>query len=159
MRRTHAHTLLPPRFLSPSYAPVMLAECLLKHCDNLSKTMQSTAIPAVEARRLSKLCVAVLQKMRGDAEFDLFWSLVIQTQKQVHVEDPALQRRRKRPKRYDDGCEGHSFSHPQLYYKTVYFQCLDTAISTIRYRFHQQDYFIYVSLDKFCLRHLLTRTT
>ena len=42
---------------------LMLAECLLKHCDNLSKTMQSTAIPAVEARRLSELCVAVLQKM------------------------------------------------------------------------------------------------
>ena len=59
---------------------LMLAERLLKHCDNLSKTMQSTAIPAVEARRLSELCVAVLQKMRGDAEFDLFWSLVVQTQ-------------------------------------------------------------------------------
>ena len=94
----------------------MLAERLLKHCDNLSKTMQSTVIPVVEARWLSELCVAVLQQMRGDAEFDLFWSLAIQTQKQLHMEDPALQRRIKRPRWYEDGCEEHSFSHPQLYY-------------------------------------------
>ena len=107
---------------------LMLAERLLKHCDNLSKTMQSSAIPAVEA---SELCVAVLQKMRGDSEFDLFWSLVVQTQKQLHMEDPALQQQRKRPRRYEDACEEHSFSHPQLYYKIVYFLCLDTAISTI----------------------------
>ena len=39
---------------------LMLVERLLKHCDNFSKTMQSTAIPAVEACRLSELCVSVL---------------------------------------------------------------------------------------------------
>ena len=81
-----------------------------------ARQLQSTAIPVVEARWLSELCVSVLQKMRGDAAFDLFWSLAIQTQKQLHMEDPVLQRRRKRPRRYEDGYEEHSFSHPQLYY-------------------------------------------
>ena len=90
--------------------------------------------------------------LRSDAEFDLFRCIVVQTQKLLHVEDPALQRRRKRPRRYEDSCEEHSFSNPQLYYKTVYFQCLDTAISTIRDRFHQHDYYIYVSLEQLLLK-------
>ena len=130
----------------------MLAEHLLKHTDNFSKTMQSTAIPAVEAHQLSELCVAVLQKMQGDAEFDLFWSLIVETQKQLHVEDPALQRRMKQPRLYEGGCEEHSSSHPQSYYTAVYFQCLDTAMSTIRDHFHQHDYSIYVSLEQVLLK-------
>lgn len=69
---------------------LMLAECLLKHCDNLSKTMQCTSMPAVEAHRLSKLCVTVLQKIRGDEKFELFWSLVLKTQRELNVRDPVL---------------------------------------------------------------------
>ena len=57
----------------------MLAEKLLKHCDNLSRTIQSSSMPAVEARRLSELCIRVFQKMRDDEDFDLFWALTQQT--------------------------------------------------------------------------------
>ena len=81
----------------------MLAEKLLKHCDNLSRTIQSSSMPAVEARRLSELCIRVFQKMRDDEDFDLFWGLTQQTQKQLDVNDPILQCQRKRPRRYEDG--------------------------------------------------------
>lgn len=127
---------------------LMLAERLLKHCDNLSKTMQSTSMPAVEARRLSKLCVAVLEKIRGDSDFDLFWCLVLSTQKQLDVEEPVLQRRRKRPRRYEDGSAGSTFSDPKSYYRSVYYQCLDAAISTINNRFDQRDFSIYANLEE-----------
>ena len=39
---------------------LMLAEHILKHTDNLSKTIHTTAMPAVEARGLSKLCIQVI---------------------------------------------------------------------------------------------------
>ena len=39
---------------------LMLAEHILKHTDNLSKTIHTTAMPAVEARGLSKLCIQVV---------------------------------------------------------------------------------------------------
>ena len=42
----------------------MLAERLLKHSDNLSRTMQATAMPVVEAKHLAELCVEVLQQMK-----------------------------------------------------------------------------------------------
>ena len=36
----------------------MLAEKLLKHYDNLSCTIQSSSMPAVEVRRLSELSIS-----------------------------------------------------------------------------------------------------
>ena len=56
---------------------LMLAECLLKHSDNLSRSMQATAMPAVEAKRIAELCLEVLQKMREDNQFDLFWDVCL----------------------------------------------------------------------------------
>ena len=69
---------------------LMLAERLLKHCDNLSKTIHSTAMPAVEARRLADLCIEVFQRMINDGDFDLFWKLSLQTQEQLQVHKPTL---------------------------------------------------------------------
>ena len=90
--------------------------------------------------------------MRGDAEFDLFWTLVVQTQKQLHVKDPALQRRRKRPRRYEDGCEEHSFLTHSCTIKQCTFGVWILPSLTIRDRFHQHDYFIYVSLEQLLLK-------
>ena len=116
---------------------LMLAENLLKHCDNLSRTIQSSSMPAVEARRLSELCIRVFQKMRDDEDFDLFWALTQQTQKQLDVNDPILQRQCKRPRRYEDGSASpFFFSDPKAYYRSMYFQCLDAVIAAITDRFH-----------------------
>ena len=50
---------------------LMLAELVLRHCDNLSKMNQHSSMPAIEAHSLSELCIKVLQKMRNDRDFDL----------------------------------------------------------------------------------------
>ena len=75
----------------------MLGEKLLKHCDNLNKTIQATSMPAVEARRLSELCV--LQEMRTDHDFEMFWALRRTIQQLLNVSEPVLKRNRKRPRR------------------------------------------------------------
>ena len=43
---------------------LMLAERILKHTDNLSKTLQYSVKSAVEAHSISQLSIAVLQKVR-----------------------------------------------------------------------------------------------
>ena len=42
---------------------LMLAELLLRHCDNLNETIQCSSMPAIEVHSLSELCIKVLQKM------------------------------------------------------------------------------------------------
>ena len=43
---------------------LILAERILKHTDNLSKTMQTSSMSAVEARSISQTCITVFNKIR-----------------------------------------------------------------------------------------------
>ena len=65
---------------------LMLAESVLKHTDNLSKTIQATEKPAVEANGLSKL----FKKTRTEECFDQFWELTKSTQCLLNIKDPTL---------------------------------------------------------------------
>ena len=70
---------------------LMLAERILKHTDNLSRTTQASSIPAVEACSLSRLRITVFQKIRTDECFDQFWALVELTRESLGVSEPICQ--------------------------------------------------------------------
>lgn len=132
---------------------LILAERLLKHTDNLSKSMQATHMPAIEAKELSELCVKVLQKMRDDGAFDLFWELCLTVQKEFDIADPVLERQHKRPRRYKNGAaEPHYHEDPKSHYRAMYYQCLDAAISAITNRFQQKDYSLYANLEQVLIK-------
>ena len=131
---------------------LMLAERILKHTDNLSKTIQASSISAVEACSLSQMCTAVFEKIRTDLCFDQFWGLVERTRESLNVCEPVLPRRRKRPRRYEDGtAEPYQPDEPKVYYRQIYFQSIDAAVVTIRDRFNQGDYTMYAKLEQVVL--------
>lgn len=51
---------------------VLLGELILKHSDNLSKTLQSSKLSASEGQRIATMTVKTLQSLRSDSNFDLF---------------------------------------------------------------------------------------
>ena len=132
---------------------LLLGERILKHTDNLSKTLQATAMSAVEAYSVVKLCIDVFKKIRTVDDFDLFWELAKTTQNSLEVKDPALPRARKRPRRYEDGAaEPHHPPDVKQHYKQIYFQSLDSAIATIENRFQQKDYKTYLTLEQLIIK-------
>ena len=48
--------------------------------------------------------------------------------------------------------EPFSFNDPKLYYRSIYFQCLDAAMAFIKDRFHQRDYSIYSNLEQLLIK-------
>ena len=111
---------------------LMLAEQILKHTDNLSHTLQPASLSAVEAQSISQLCVSVLQDMRTDSNFSLFWDLVLSTQRSLGMNDPVFPRQRKWPPRYEEGAAQPYFPlDPKQFYKPIYFESLDAAIQAI----------------------------
>ena len=74
---------------------VVLGERILKHADNLSKTLQHKNISATEAQSITSLTVNTLQLMRNDNSYDLFWELLLHQASQCDVTEPILPRRRK----------------------------------------------------------------
>ena len=97
---------------------VMLGELILRHTDNLSRTLQHKAFSAAEGQETARMTVDTLKSIRDEKMFDLFWSKVSSRAESLDVEEPQLPHRHKIPKRFDDGTStGHFHSTPKAYYR------------------------------------------
>ncbi len=126
----------------------ILGELLLKHADNLSRTLQNKSMSAAEGQQIALMTIETLKRIRNDSSFDLFW---LKVNKFVSAHDIAgadLPRRRKRPARYDDGLSSGDYHDTQKgYYRQHYFEALDLTINCILNRFDQPGYKIYSTLE------------
>ena len=94
-----------------------------------------------------------VSKTWNDQNFDLFWQLVQSTKEQLDVNEAILHRPRKRPRRYKDGLgEPVTFDSPMVYYRSMYYQSIDAAVTTIQDCFHKQDYSLYSTLEKLLMK-------
>ena len=123
-------TVMKSRILGVSscitFFGICLGELLLKHSDNLSKTLQSSKMPASEGQVIAKMTVKTLQSIRSDDKFVLFWSSVYKKATELDIDEPNLPRRRKISRRYDYGSSSGDFpSSVEDYYKRIYFEALD----------------------------------
>ncbi len=69
---------------------VFLGEMIMRHTDNLSKTLQHKSLSAAEGQHLAKLTLEVLQSLRDDVHFTAFFGRVVQEQRRFSVSDPSL---------------------------------------------------------------------
>ena len=136
-----------------------LAELVLKHTDNLSKTLQSTSMSASEGAYIAAMTVKTLKLLRTDDQFTAFWDLVIKAQQEVEVCDPELPRRRKAPSRYDDGAPGDFPRDCQAHYRQSYFEALDQVVNSIEDRFDQPDFHSYRQLEDLLMRTIRREST
>ena len=86
------------------YFGVCLGECVLRHADNLSRTLQSSSMSAAGGQKVAVLTVKTLESIRSA---DLFWKSLLLKSSSLDISEPELPRRRKTPRRYEVG-EGES---------------------------------------------------
>ncbi|XP_065191926.1 zinc finger MYM-type protein 1-like [Sycon ciliatum] len=132
-----------------------LSETILKITDNLSKALQATSMSAAEAQHVASLTVKTLQDMRSDQSWSSFYALVTALQGKLDVDEPVLPRRRKVPRRFEDGQAAGT--HPERaedLYRVAYFEALDLAVSSIQERFDQPGYAMYRNLEELLLQAL-----
>ena len=132
---------------------LMLAERVLKHTDNLSKALQSTAMTAADSYHLALLCNKILSLIRTEECFLLFWGLIKKTQESLNVNEPVLPRGRKRPARYETGAaEPHFPVDVQEFYRRTYYETIDTVVVAIKNCFMQKDFGVYKKLEQLLLQ-------
>ena len=78
-----------------------LGELVLRHTDNLSnlKALQDKTRSAAEGQQIAAMVVRTLLTLRSDNSFDL----KVMKQAELLELEPHLPRRRKAPRRYEDG--------------------------------------------------------
>ena len=85
---------------------ISLGNLLLRHTDNLSKKIQQQSLSAAEGQRLATLTLDVLQSLRNEDHFEIFYARVLQDQVQFQVNTPTLPRKWKAPQRLEIGATG-----------------------------------------------------
>ena len=116
----------------------MLGELILRHTDNLSRTLHHKAFSAAQGQGNARLTVQTLKSLRNDESFNLFCSRVCSTAESFAVEEPQLPRCRRVPKSIDDGTSGGDFhSSPKEYYRQHYYQAINMMVTWITTRFDQ----------------------
>ena len=132
---------------------VCLGECILRHAENLSKTLQSSSISAAGGQKVSGLTLKTLEGIRSDDQFDLFWKLVLLKSRNLDISEPDLPRKRKMPRRFEVGeGETHFPVTVEEHYCRYYFEALDLTINCIRQRFDQPGYRMYQHLESLLLK-------
>ncbi len=54
----------------------ILGELILRHTDNLSRTLQHKTLSAAEGQQVAQMTLETLKKIRSEESFDLFWEKV-----------------------------------------------------------------------------------
>ena len=80
----------------------MVGELLLKHAENLSRTLQHKSLSAAEGQRMASMIVETLKGIMGEEQLYLFQTKETNKAGAIDVGEPALPRRRRAPMRYDD---------------------------------------------------------
>ena len=117
---------------------------------------QSPKLSASQAQSIARKTVITLEKLRDDDYFLLFWKEVLTESRQLEIDEPALGRKRKAPRRMEDD-HSHSsigFFHEKFvdFSRQIYFEVLDLLINAIKNRFEQEDYKRYIILENLLLK-------
>ena len=131
---------------------LVLGEQLLRHTDNLSRTLQHRKFSAAEGQAVAAMTTTSLKSLRKDDHFNLFWEKVIQLA-HTHVDDPKLPRKRRRPQRYEEGNAAADFhAEAKDFYRQIYYEALDLIVRAIEDRFAQPGYKVYQDLESLLLK-------
>lgn len=127
---------------------LVLSELILRQTDKLSQTLQQPQLSIVEAHEVAMLTVKTLEKIRTNEDFELFWKNV-GIKKNDNIDVPHLPRKRKAPKRFETGSAPSEFpASVEDYYRQIYFEALDLAVTSIKNRFDHKGYQTFSQLEQ-----------
>ena len=107
---------------------------------------------AAECQEVVSLTLTTLKSTRTDASFDRFWLRVCASAEEVDVDKPILPRRRKLPRRLDDGAAPTVHATVEEHYRVIYFEAVDLITSCVLDRFDQPGYKTYAKVQNLLLK-------
>ena len=66
----------------------LLGELILRHTDNLSRTLQNKSMSAAEGQQVAQMTTQTFKSLHSDESFDLFWEKVTRRAMAVDVDEP-----------------------------------------------------------------------
>ena len=117
---------------------LFLLKTLIKIFDRIEElhsSFQKKSLHYREMKQSIENLLRSLQTQRND--FSNLWNEVMTTARRLKIDEPVLPRRRKIPKRLDDGSPAHVFTSPEEFYRKIFFEIIDETTNSLNIRFEQ----------------------
>ena len=130
---------------------------VLDHTNNLSATLQTKNLCVADAQETARLVVDTISRIRNEEDATSFYEMVKITADQLSLEEPSLPRKRKVPNRvnflhgYIESAS-HHHENGNDFYRAQYFAAIDNVTETIKNRFDQPDYQMYIHIEQTLLK-------
>lgn len=136
------------------YFGLHISQRLFAHTDNLSKSLQAKKLSATTGQNLADLTVKTLQSLRNEESFNAFYDVVLIKANEIEsLSEPVLPRKRRAPSRYEEGTgEPYYPATPREYYRSIFYEALDTIILAIKERFSQPAFIVYRNLESLLVK-------
>ena len=82
------------------YFVVYVLQLLLRHSDNLSKSLENSDMSSCEGQALAAISIKTLEILRNNGSFDSIWYLIKRDAASLELPEPTIPRKRKKPTRY-----------------------------------------------------------
>ena len=110
-------------------------------------------LSAAKGQRIAKLTISVLQKIRSDKLFAVFYQRVIQDQIRFGVADQCLPRQRRAPQHFEVGSStSNVYVTPEAHYRQIYYGVIDYVVEATHDRFDQPIYSTYWNLEELVVK-------
>ena len=134
----------------------LLGEKVLMQTDNLSRSLQSPELSAIEAHQLAETVIGSLQQERNEATFNSFRDTVCNKRDELDINREKLPRKKKHPRHLTDFFgymqpPEQEFCLSKDMYRAKYFECYDFVIKAISDRLDQPDYTVYCAMENIIL--------
>ena len=120
----------------------ILGKKVLSSTDNLSRALQSPKISAVDGQNLATQIVRILEEERSDIAFENMWSIKLETQRNLDIDDPKESRKKVLGKQLT----------VKDAYRAIYFEVYDFVVTGIRERFNPNDFLVYKDMQSLLLK-------
>ena len=98
---------------------------------------------SAEGQEVVAMTLSTLASLWNESSFDMFWRRVCDSSEALDIKKPVLPKRRKLPRRLDEGSTPSFPETVEEHYRVIYFEALDLITSSIKDRFNQPGYKTY----------------
>lgn len=123
-----------------TYFGIRMAYQLFSITDLLATQLQTKESSCSNAHSSTQMTIDCLSAIRTESKFTAFYEEVCASAEDLQCDEPKLPRKRKAPRRYDDGSTPHIFEDCTSYFRQQYFEAIDFVVRDLQQRIHQKTF-------------------
>lgn len=114
--------------------------------------LQKSSLCVSQSHEMVRAVIADFESTR-DSKFEVIWQKSVNSANDLDLNEPAIPRLSKRPRRYDTDSEAHSFDGPEEYYRRMYYKVYDRVVISLKAKFDSDTMSLMNELEAFAIRN------